>query len=176
MTEDRGLAALKVALDEALSAADNEWTVAELADLILAAMPGWRLVPAEACNAPDTYRYEAQDCSPAASGALVDVPNVRSAGGEGRLSDSVLEAPSRAVAPASAVPVDAERLIATLRQAYTLLVSVEPTLHRDAMSAPNGTSAHYKRLLIDKVKEWVDPFREDFDAGLAVLATPPSEP
>ena len=51
--------------------------------------------------------------------------------------------------------LDAERLTALLREAYTLLVSAEPTLIRDARTGPNETS-----------------LRDHFDAGLAArLAT-----
>jgi hypothetical protein len=69
-----------------------------------------------------------------------------------------------------------EGLREALREAYTLLVSAEPTLIRDARSAPNETSAHYKALLRGRVKEWLDPIREDFDGWIAALSRPAPAP
>lgn len=61
------------------------------------------------------------------------------------------------------------RLAVALREAYTLLVSVEPTLIRDARNGPNPTSLRYKAMLRDRVRVWLDPFRDHFDEGLAAL-------
>jgi hypothetical protein len=59
-----------------------------------------------------------------------------------------------------------DRLVALLETAYTLLISAEPTLIRDAETGPNEVSLFYKALLRDKVTEWLDPFRDDFKGGL----------
>jgi hypothetical protein len=67
-----------------------------------------------------------------------------------------------------------ERAEAALRDAYTLLISAEPTLIRDARTGPNEVSLHYKALLRDRVTAWLDPYRDNFDGGLAALAA--SEP
>jgi hypothetical protein len=70
---------------------------------------------------------------------------------------------------------DGMTLVAELRAAYTLLVSAEPTLSRDADRADlTAVQAHFKALLRDKVKAWVDRYRDDFDGGLtALLASEP---
>lgn len=61
-------------------------------------------------------------------------------------------------------------LMIELRAAYTLLVSAEPTLNRDAARADlTEVQAHFKALLRDRVKTWVDRYRDDFDGGLADL-------
>lgn len=94
--------------------------------------------------------------------------------GELFVDDPELEDARAALAAAPlppAEPLDVERLTGQLRQAYTLLVSSEPTLIRDARTAPNETSAYYKAQLVAAVAEWVDQFRDDFDGGLARLAT-----
>jgi len=65
--------------------------------------------------------------------------------------------------------------LSKLRQAYTLLVSAEPTLIRDARTAPNPMSAHYKAVLRDRVKEWLDPIRDNFDGWATALAPAPSD-
>lgn len=57
----------------------------------------------------------------------------------------------------------------TLREAYTLLVSAEPSLIRDARTGPNETSLHYKALLRDRVTAWLEPVRDDFDGWFDTL-------
>jgi hypothetical protein len=68
---------------------------------------------------------------------------------------------------ADEVAGQAMTLAAELREAYTLLVSAEPTLIRNATTSTNATTAHFKALLRDRVTEWVDRYRDDFDGGLA---------
>jgi hypothetical protein len=68
-----------------------------------------------------------------------------------------------------------ERLEAALREAYTLIVSAEPTLIRDARDGPSEVSLHYKAMLRDKVGEWLAPYRDDFDMGLRALLRSPQE-
>ena len=58
------------------------------------------------------------------------------------------------------------KLEAALREAYTLLVSAEPTLIRPHVSL------RYKAFLRDKVAAWLELYRNNFDAGLDTLAAP----
>jgi hypothetical protein len=46
------------------------------------------------------------------------------------------------------------------REAYTLLCSAEPALIRGVAQAPNPTSRHYQQLLLDKVKQWIQEYRD----------------
>jgi hypothetical protein len=77
---------------------------------------------------------------------------------------------------ATLAPPAALVLREALREAYTLLVSAEPTLIRDAKTGPNPTSLRYKAMLRDKVGEWLDPFRDAFDEQAAILAATPGLP
>ena len=73
--------------------------------------------------------------------------------------------------------VAAALLAAELRKAYTLLISAEPTLIRDARRDDlTETQMYYKTLLRDKVAEWLEPYRDDFDEGLDRLAEIPDAP
>lgn len=60
-----------------------------------------------------------------------------------------------------------------LEQAYTLLISAEPTLIRDAERPVNPVSDRLRGLLRDRVAEWLEPYRDHFDAGVAALAAIP---
>jgi hypothetical protein len=70
-----------------------------------------------------------------------------------------------------------ERLTAELRQAYTLLISAEPTLIRDARTGPSEVSLHYKAVLRDQATTWLDQYRDDFEGGVRhLLATDDTRP